>query len=154
MRTIDYSPLFRSSVGFDRMQRLLDAAQRREEAQHSYPPYNIEAFDGDTYRVTMAVAGFSEGDLDITVKENTLVVSGRADKTSDEVLYLHRGLAGRSFERHFELADHVKVVDANLVNGLLHVDLKREIPEALKPRTVKISTKSPPKLKPVEKKAA
>ena len=154
MRTIDFSPLFRSSVGFDRMQRLFDAAARREEARYSYPPYNIEAFDEDTYRITMAVAGFSEDDLDITVKENTLVVSGRADKAADEVAYLHRGLAGRSFQRHFELADHVKAVGANLANGLLSVDLEREVPEALKPRTVKISTASPPVLKPIEKKAA
>ena len=154
MRTIDFSPLFRHSIGFDRTQRLLDAATRREDARYSYPPYNIEAFDEDTYRITMAVAGFSEGDLDITIKENALVVSGRVDKATDEGAYLHRGLAGRPFERHFQLDDHVKVVGANLANGLLSVDLEREVPEALKPRTVEISTTTPPVLKPVEKKAA
>ena len=154
MRTIDFSPLFRSTVGFERIERMLDNAYRVNSAANSYPPYNIEAFDDDTYRVTMAVAGFAEEDLDVTVKENTLVISGSAKGDGEDVVYLHRGLAGRPFERRFTLADHVKAVGANLVNGLLSVDLKREIPEEMKPRSVKISAKSPPKLESKDKKAA
>ncbi len=139
MHTIDFSPLFRSTVGFDRLQRLMDSAGRADETAFSYPPYNIVAGPDDTYRVSMAVAGFGEKDLDITVKENSLVVSGKAGKDTEETAYLHRGIAGRSFERRFDLADHIRVTGAELENGLLHIDLKREIPEEMKPRKIAIT---------------
>ncbi len=143
MRTSDFSPLFRHSVGFDRMQRLMDAAARMDSSATAYPPYNIEQVGEDGYRITMAVAGFGEDDLDVTVKENTLVVSGRLRETEDEdVTYLHRGIAGRAFERRFELAEHVNVVGGDLVNGLLHIDLVREVPEEKKPRKIAIGTKA------------
>ncbi len=144
MRTIDFSPLFRSSVGFDRMQRLLDSAMRLDDAALAYPPYNIETLGDDAYRITMAVAGFGEQDLDVTAKENTLVISGKV-KDDEGVSYLHRGIAGRAFERRFELADHIRVTDASLVNGLLHVDLLRELPEEMRPRKIKIQSKARPK---------
>ena len=155
MRTIDFSPLFRSTIGFDRMQRLLDAATRADEASLSYPPYNIEVVGEDAYRITMAVAGFSEDDLDITVKDNALAVSGTSRTDPDGVTYLHHGIAGRSFERRFQLADHIKVIGATLTNGLLHVDLVREIPEEMKPRKIAItSPKGASAGKAVEGKAA
>ena len=152
MRTTDFSPLYRFSVGFDRMQRLVDAASRLDDAAHAYPPYNIEARGEDAYRITMTVAGFAEKDLDVTVTENTLVISGRKRDEDKGVSYLHRGIAGRAFERRFELAEHIKVVGANLVNGLLNVDLVREVPEEMKPRRIAIGSKSP--LKALTKKAA
>jgi len=142
MRTIDFSPLFRHSVGFDRLQRLADAALQTDSA-NGYPPYNIEQLGEDGYRISMAVAGFGEADLDVTVTENTLVISGKIDDAED-VTYLHRGIAGRAFERRFELADHIKVSGANLVNGLLQVDLVREVPEEKKPRNISINTKAIP----------
>ncbi len=151
MRTFDFSPLFRHSVGFDRMQRLLDAAAQMETSANSYPPYNIEQVGEDGYRISMAVAGFSENDLDVTVKENTLVVSGKLPESDKESTYLHHGIAGRVFERRFELADHIKVVGGSLENGLLNIDLVREIPEEKKPRKVAIETKG---AKRVEDKAA
>jgi len=143
MRTFDLSPLFRHSVGFDRMQRLLDSASQWDAGTPSYPPYNIEQVDEDSYRITMAVAGFGEEDLDITSTDNTLVVSGKLSENQDaESKLLHRGIAGRAFERRFELADHIKVTGADLVNGLLHIDLVREVPEEMKPRKIAISTKA------------
>lgn len=138
MRTIDFSPLFRSTIGFDRMQRLMDAALNADEASPSYPPYNIESLGEDAYRITMAVAGFSEDDVEVISKENALTISGKANKEEDAATYLHRGIAGRSFTRHFQLADHIRVVGAELKNGLLHVELAREIPEELKPRKIAI----------------
>ncbi len=135
MSTFDLTPLFRSTVGFDRMMSLLDAAGRTDE--QAYPPYNIEKVGEDAYRVTMAVAGFGEEDLSIVAQGNSLVISGkqkREEKTAD---YLYRGIAGRAFERRFQLADHIKVTGAELANGILHVDLVREVPEARKPRTIK-----------------
>jgi molecular chaperone IbpA len=138
MRTIDFSPLFRSTVGFDRMQRLLDGALRLEDQSVSYPPYNIEARGEDAYRITMAVAGFGENELDLTVKENRLVVSGKAKEPEEGVVMLHRGIAGRSFERWFDLADNIKVVGAELSNGLLRIDLARQVPEEQKPRKIAI----------------
>lgn len=138
MTTFDFSPLFRSSVGFDRMQRMLESATRADEA-NGYPPYNIERMDENAYRVTMAVAGFSEADLDIEVKDGVLFVSGKQPESKENQTFLHRGIAGRSFRRSFQLADHVKVQGAELVNGLLHIDLAREIPEALKPRKIAIN---------------
>jgi Molecular chaperone (small heat shock protein) len=146
MRTFDLSPLFRSTVGFDHLSRMLDAAQRVDDAAFSYPPYNIEKLSDDDYRVTMAVAGFAEEDLDITVHDHTLVITGKSSRDESQVQYLHRGIAGRSFERRFELADFIKVEGATLVNGLLHVELKREVPEQMKPRTVKIEAKTQPKV--------
>lgn len=152
MRTIDFTPLFRHSVGFDRMQRMLDSAMRLDEGAGAYPPYNIESRGEDAYRITMAVAGFGEGDLDITVKENSLVVTGNTQKDDEGSTFLYRGIAGRAFERRFQLADHIKVVGASLVNGLLHIDLQREVPESLKPRRVSIATGEGPKA--IEQKAA
>jgi len=142
MRTLDLSPLFRSTIGFDRMTRLLDAATRLDDSALSYPPYNIEVLGDDAYRITMAVAGFGEGDINITAQENSIVISGKVAKSDEERKFLYRGIAGRAFERRFELADHIRVSGASLVNGLLHVDLVREVPEAMKPRTIKIDTKS------------
>ncbi|MGE5502780.1 MAG: Hsp20 family protein [Actinomycetota bacterium] len=146
MRTFDLTPLFRSTVGFDNLSRMLDAATRMDEQALSYPPYNIEKLGEDHYRITMAVAGFSEADLDITAQDHTLVITGKARKDDGTVQYLHRGIAGRSFERRFELADYIRVDAAALVNGLLHVDLVREVPEAMKPRTIRIDTKAQPKV--------
>lgn len=140
MRTIDFSPLFRSSVGFDRMQRLMDAAMRTDEGNLSYPPYNIESCGENAYRITMAVAGFDQEDLDVTVKENTLTISGKARGDDEGAIFLHRGIAGRSFVRHFHLADHIRIAGAELKNGLLHVDLAREVPEAMRPRKIAIQS--------------
>jgi len=140
MRTFDLTPLFRSTIGFDHLDRVLEAASHIDESALAYPPYNIEKLSEDTYRITMAVAGFSDGDLDITAKGNTLLIAGKARKEETPVQYLHRGIAGRSFERRFELADHIRVAQATLQNGLLHIDLVREIPEAMKPRSIAITT--------------
>lgn len=139
MTRLDFSPLFRSTVGFDRMMNLLEASSRTGE--DGYPPYNIEKKGDNDYRITMAVAGFGEDDLTIEVKDGTVTVSGSVNADGDkERAYLYRGIAGRSFKRAFQLADHVHVSAASLENGLLHIDLVREVPEALKPRTIRIST--------------
>lgn len=140
MRTYDLSPLYRSTVGFDRLFRLLDGASNGEG--QPYPPYNIERTGENAYRVTMAVAGFSENDLDIQAKENVLTVKGEKteEKKDEEREVLYRGIAARAFERRFQLADHVEVKGASLENGLLHVDLVREIPEAMKPRKIAIGS--------------
>lgn len=142
MRQFDLSPLYRSTVGFDRLFSLLDSVGINEASAPSFPPYNIERFDENAYRITMAVAGFREQDLNIEVKENTLTIHGekREDETSERGNILHQGIAARGFERRFQLADHVEVVGASLENGLLHVDLRRELPEAMKPRTIEIGT--------------
>src|ERR1700756_3712009 len=141
MDRFDFSPLFRSTIGFDRLTRLVDAATRVDSAAVAYPPYNIEKTGEDAYRLTMAVAGFSPAEVDITVQENTLLVTGKAQKEDENSgAYLHRGIARRTFERRFSLADHMKVVGASLDNGLLYVDVVRELPEAAKPRTIKIGT--------------
>lgn len=142
MRAYDFSPLFRYSVGFDRMQRLLDSALERSESAPSYPPYNIESVGENAYRITMAVAGFGEDDLDVTVKENQLTVTGRSDRKDEQVAYLHRGIATRAFERRFDLADHVKVVGANIANGMLTISLERQVPEEQKPRKIEIKRSS------------
>lgn len=151
MRTIDFSPLFRHSVGFDRVQRLMDAASQAEQSS-AYPPYNIEQLGEDGYRVTLAVAGFAESDLDITLTDRTLVVSGKMGEPEGEQTYLHRGIAGRAFERRFELADHIQVKGASLENGLLHVELERVIPESQKPRKIDIAATAG--AKQIEQKAA
>jgi molecular chaperone IbpA len=139
MDTLDFSPLFRSTIGFDRLMRLADTATRFDGGASAYPPYNIETTGENAYRLTMAVAGFAPDELDITVKESALLVSGRSKKEDDGREYLHRGIARRAFERRFQLADHIKVAGASLDNGLLHVDLVREIPEEMKPRKIEIS---------------
>jgi len=140
MDRFDFSPLFRSTIGFDRLTRLVDAASRVDNSALAYPPYNIEKTGEDAYRLTMAVAGFSPDELDITVQENTLLVTGKAKQEDEENRYLHRGIARRAFERRFSLADHIKVVGATILNGMLHVDLAREVPEAAKPRKIQIGT--------------
>ena len=155
MRSTDLTPLLRATVGFDRMMNMLDAATRIDEGALSYPPYNIEKTGEDDYRIVMAVAGFGEDELDITVKESSLVITGKKDKAAENGgKFLHRGIATRSFERRFDLADHIKVVGAKLENGLLYVDLVREIPEAMKPRSIKIEAAAPHKAKVIEGKAA
>jgi molecular chaperone IbpA len=143
MTTYDFAPLFRTAIGFDRLARLMDTAVSSGEAP-SYPPYNIEKTGDDTYRLTMAVAGFSPDDLDLTVKENTLVISGRVATEGNKGEVLYRGIAGRAFERRFVLADHIVVEGADLQNGLLHVGLKRVVPEALKPRKIAIGGAAAP----------
>ena len=138
MRAIDYSPLYRSTVGFDRLFSLLDNMAQGDNTQ-SYPPYNIERTGDDAYRITMAVAGFSEDEINIEAKQNALTVTAaKADEAEDSREVLFRGIAARSFERRFQLADYVEVAGAELENGLLHIDLKREIPEAMKPRKIEI----------------
>jgi len=139
MRTIDYSPLYRSAVGFDRLFALLDSAASSDSAS-GYPPYNIERTDENAYRIEIAVAGFKPEELTIEAKENVLTVQGRKAANDETRRFLHRGLAERNFERRFQLADHVIVVDAQLVDGLLAISLKRELPEQLKPRRIEIST--------------
>ncbi|MCC7266759.1 MAG: Hsp20 family protein [Caulobacteraceae bacterium] len=138
MRTFDFAPLYRSVVGFDRLAALLESAQT--EGAQGYPPYNIERTDENAYRVEIAVAGFKPEELNVEVKENLLTVQGRKAANDEAKRYLHRGLAERNFERKFQLADYVVVTDANLADGLLSISLKRELPEALKPRTVAITT--------------
>ncbi|MDX8528927.1 Hsp20 family protein [Mesorhizobium sp. MSK_1335] len=135
--TVDFSPLFRSSIGFDRMLNALETASRVETADN-WPPYDIAKTAEDDYRITMAVAGFSHDELGITQERNMLIVSGQK-AGEDKGEYLHRGIAGRAFQRRFEIADHVKVVGAGLFNGLLTIDLKREIPEEMKPRRIEIA---------------
>lgn len=137
MNTIDFTPLYRNSVGFDRMANLLDAAFRSDAAGSGYPPYNIESLDEARYAITLAVAGFSERDLDIHVEGGVLTVSGRKQEEGER-RYLHRGIANRAFERKFNLAEHVEVTGAKLENGLLTIALVKEIPEAMKPRRIEI----------------
>jgi molecular chaperone IbpA len=138
VRNLDLSPLFRSTVGFDRLDKLFDAAFREAARDLSYPPYNIAKMGENQYRISMAVAGFGENDLEIVAHENVLTVKGQIQKQEKEVQYLHRGIAQRAFEHRFQLADHVKVVGAKLTNGLLDIELERQVPEALKPRKIEI----------------
>ncbi len=140
MRTFDFAPLHRATIGFDQIADMMDRVLTNDVAQPSYPPYNIEKTDADTYRISVAVAGFSEADLSVEVKENSLVVSGKKASDEKERSYLHRGIATRAFERRFALADHVRVTGASHENGMLNIDLKREVPEALKPRRIEISS--------------
>ena len=143
MRRFDFTPLFRSTVGYDRLQDMLDSASRLDDGSATYPPYNIEAISENAYKITMAVAGFSAADIDIVIKENTLTVTGNTRKDETPRTFLHHGIAGRSFERSFQLADHIEIKDANLINGLLDINLVRIVPEELKPRHIKISTSTP-----------
>ena len=140
MRRYDLTPLLRSSVGFDHFDRLFDTVSRADSSANGYPPYNIEKAGDDGYRITMAVAGFREDDLNVNLNENTLTIAGEQKAAEDGVTYLHRSIAGRSFERRFQLAEDIRVVSAALENGLLHVDLVREVPEHKKPRQIEIAS--------------
>lgn len=137
MTSYDFAPLYRSAIGFDRLAQLMDNALRAD-SQPSYPPYNIELAGEDKYRITMAVAGFDRSELDIEIEQDGLKIVGRKQKQSAKATYLHRGIAARDFEHRFQLAEHVKVVGAGLENGLLSIELVREVPEAMKPRRVAI----------------
>lgn len=143
MTNFDFSPLFRSTVGFDRLSRMLETGMLNDQA--AYPPYNIVKLNDDEYRITMAVAGFGDNDIEIVSQENQLTVQGRItgkETAADGVTYLHRGIAERAFERRFQLADHIKVTSADLSNGLLTIGLVREVPEAMKPRKIEIKSAS------------
>ena len=142
MRAFDYSPFYRATVGFDRVFDLLDSVAS-QSGSNGYPPYNIERSGDNAYKIVMAVAGFAEAELNVTQKENELLVTGQAQNGQDEKQYLYRGIAGRNFERRFQLADHVKVSGAKLANGLLTIDLQREIPEEKKPRAIEIKAEAP-----------
>lgn len=139
MRTFDLTPLFRSSIGFDRLSELFEAAERNEN--HAYPPYNIEKLSEDVYRITMAVAGFKPEEIKLTLQKNVLTIEGRnhENETNSEVQYLYRGIANRAFNRTFNLADYLKITDATLIDGLLCINMKREIPEESKPRNIPIT---------------
>lgn len=141
MRTLDFSPLYRSTVGFDRLANMLDSAMTADAGAPGYPPYNIEKTAEDAYRITIAAAGFSEDELNVESRDSQLVISARKpDAPEGERVFLHRGIAARAFEKRFQLADHVRAVSATVENGLLHVDLVREVPEALRPRRIAIQT--------------
>jgi len=139
MRNFDLAPLYRATVGFDQVADLLDRVMASDMAQPTYPPYNIEKTADDAYRISIAVAGFSADDLTVEVKDGALFVSARKSGDDGDRTYLHRGIATRAFERRFQLADHVRVTGAAHADGMLHIDLEREIPEALKPRQISIS---------------
>lgn len=140
MRSFDLSPLFRHSVGFDRLDELFETAFRNASQENSYPPYNIAKTGDDTYQITLAIAGFSEEDLEIISKENLLTVRGKASDSDKDVAYLHRGIAKRAFEHRFQLADYVRVDGADLNNGLLDIRLVRELPERMKPQQIAIGS--------------
>ena len=142
MRTIDLSPLYRNSIGYDRLASLLEGAFRTEQSAPNYPPYDIEALDENRYTITLAVAGFTDSEIDIHVDRGVLTVRGEKEASAKERNFLHRGIASRTFERKFNLAEHVEVNNAKLDHGLLIIDLKREIPDAMKPRRIKISQTS------------
>jgi molecular chaperone IbpA len=151
MRAYDFSPLYRSTVGFDRLFSLLDQVSGAGEPAPTYPPYNIEKTGENAYRISVAVAGFQEPELSVEVKENALTVRGeQSDKAEGGAEFLHRGIAARNFERRFQLADHVTVRGASLVSGLLHIDLVREVPEAAKPRRIEIGSSASPAPKVIE----
>lgn len=139
MRAYDFAPLHRATVGFDRVADLMDRVLSTEVNHTTYPPYNIEKTEDDAYRISIAVAGFADADLNVEQRENALVVSAKKAETEQDRTYLHRGIATRAFEKRFHLADHVRVTGASHVDGMLHVDLVREVPEALKPRTIEIA---------------
>lgn len=140
MRQFDFAPLYRSTIGFDRLAQLLDGAAGFDGDATSFPPYNIERLADNEYRITMAVAGFGQDEVKIEVKEQTLSVRGEKKAEDKERTFLHRGIAARSFDRRFQLADHVEVKGADLQNGLLHIDLVRNLPERMKPRTIAIGS--------------
>ncbi len=140
MRAYDLAPLYRATVGFDRMADLLDRVLTQDTGSTGYPPYNIEKTADDGYRISVAVAGFTDADLSVEQREQELVVAARKDKDETPRTYLHRGIATRAFEKRFQLADHVRVTGAVTENGMLHIDLVREVPEALKPRRIEIAS--------------
>lgn len=139
MRNLDFAPLYRATVGFDRIADLMDRALTADVTQPTYPPYNIEKTEGDGYRISIAVAGFTPDELNVEVKDGTLLVAARKGDEPEGKTYLHRGIATRAFERRFALADHVRVTGASHEHGMLHIDLVRETPEALKPRRIEIA---------------
>ncbi|WP_306004421.1 Hsp20 family protein [Aquicoccus porphyridii] len=139
MRNFDLAPLYRATVGFDQIADMLDRVMSNDMTANTYPPYNIEKTADDAYRISIAVAGFAENDLSVEVKDGALIVSARKAEEDEDRVYLHRGIATRAFERRFQLADHVKVMGATHTDGMLHIDLVREIPEALKPRRIAIA---------------
>jgi len=144
MRSYDLTPLYRTTVGFDRLSSLLDTVNRSDTNSNGYPPYNIESLDENQYQITMALAGYTEDELELVTEHQTLTVKGqKSDNDDKERNYVHRGRSTRSFERRFQLADHVVVKGARLNNGLLQIDLAREIPEAMKPKTIQIETSKP-----------
>ena len=150
MRTYDFSPLYRATVGFDRIADLMDRVLSSDVPQPTYPPYNIEKIDENAYRISVAVAGFSADELNVEVKDGGLIVSARKTDEAEAKTYLHRGIATRAFERRFALADHVKVTGATTADGMLHIDLVREVPEALKPRRIEIAKGETVEAKAVE----
>ena len=143
MRNLDFAPLYRATVGFDRIADLMDRVLSNDVAQPTYPPYNIEKTAENAYRISIAVAGFAEDDLNVEVRDGAVIVSARKAEEDDTRTYLHRGIATRAFERKFTLADHVRVDGASHADGMLHIDLVREIPEALKPRRIEIAKAAP-----------
>ncbi|AXX99290.1 Hsp20 family protein [Profundibacter amoris] len=152
MRNLDLTPLYRATVGFDQIADLMDRVFTNDAGKQSYPPYNIEKTGEDAWRITIAVAGFSDDDLSVEVREGALIVTARKAEEDDDRVYLHRGIATRAFERRFHLAEHVRVVGAAHTDGMLHIDLVREVPEALKPRQIKIASDLPVDAKAVENK--
>ncbi len=154
MRTLDFAPLYRATVGFDQIADLMDRVLTDTTSTNSYPPYNIEKTADDAYRISIAVAGFSDADLSVEVKENALIVSARKAEEDADRKYLHRGIATRAFERRFHLADHVRVTGASHADGMLNIDLAREVPEALKPRRIEIQSGDTVESKAIEQTAA
>lgn len=140
MTRFDLTPLFRSSIGFDHLSQLIDSAFDQATESMSYPPYNIEKLSEDNYRISMAVAGFEEDEIAITAQDNTLTVSAKSKQDNDKREFLYRGIAGRAFERRFQLADYIRVTDAAMNNGMLHIDMVREVPERMKPRIIEIAS--------------
>ena len=153
MRTFDLAPLYRATVGFDQIADLMDRVLTNDVAQPTYPPYNIEKTSDDAWRISIAVAGFADDELTVEVRENALIVAAKKAAEEGDRTYLHRGIATRAFERRFHLADHVRVTGASHVNGMLNIDLAREVPEALKPRRIEISNGDTVDMKAVEKKS-
>ncbi|MCF6445459.1 Hsp20 family protein [Nereida sp. MMG025] len=153
MRSFDMTPLYRATVGFDQIADLMDRVLTNDTSTQSYPPYNIEKTSDDAYRISIAVAGFSDNDLSVEVKENTLHITARKAEEDGDRTYLHRGIATRAFDRRFHLADHVRVTGATHENGMLHIDLMREVPEALKPRRIAIESAKSVETDVVEAKA-
>jgi len=154
MRNFDLAPLYRATVGFDHLADLMDRALTADVSQPTYPPYNIEKTAEDAYRISLAVAGFTDEELTVEVREHALIIAARKADESDERKFLHRGIATRAFERKFQLADHIRVNGAVHENGMLHIDLVREVPEALKPRQITIASGSGNGVKAVESQAA
>ena len=150
MRTYDFAPLYRATVGYDRIADMMDRVLSSDVTQPTYPPYNIEKIDENAYRISVAVAGFSDEELNVEVKEGALIVSARKAAEDEAKTYLHRGIATRAFERRFALADHVRVTGAGHADGMLHIDLVREVPEALKPRRIQIAKGDTVEVKAVE----